>query len=78
MGAGKSFAETDSWAVALAFFIFAVLSVLIERFVHHLKHHWLKGKKTLLEAGPQLLPQCLAFLGAETRRYLARGEVAWY
>jgi hypothetical protein len=33
MGAGKSFAETDSWAVALSFLIFAGVSVLIERLV---------------------------------------------
>lgn len=49
MGAGKSFAETDSWAVALSFVIFGLISVLIERFVHWLKHHVAKGSKTLLQ-----------------------------
>ena len=49
MGAGKSFAETDSWTVALLFVTFALLSVVIEKLVHWLKHVWAYGRKTLLE-----------------------------
>ena len=48
MGEGKSFAETDSWAVCVAFVIFAVISTLVQNFVYYLKHHVFNDKKTLL------------------------------
>ena len=48
MASGKSFTQTDSWAVAIAFVVFAILSVLIEKAVHRLKHS-LHSKKTLLK-----------------------------
>jgi mlo protein len=48
MASGKSFTQTDSWAVAIAFVVFAILSVLIEKAVHWLKHS-LHAKKTLLK-----------------------------
>ena len=48
MAAGKTFTETDSWAVAIAFMVFAILSVLIENSLHWLKHH-LHAKPTLLK-----------------------------
>ena len=48
MASGKTFTQTDSWAVAIAFVVFAILSVLIEKAVHWLKHS-LHSKKTLLK-----------------------------
>jgi mlo protein len=48
MASGKTFTQTDSWAVAIAFVVFAILSVLIEKAVHWLKHS-LHAKKTLLK-----------------------------
>jgi len=48
MASGKSFAETDSWAVAIAFIVFAFLSVLIDKAVRWLKHT-LHAKPTLLK-----------------------------
>lgn len=48
MASGKNFTQTDSWAVAIAFVVFAILSVLIEKAVHRLKHS-LHSKKTLLK-----------------------------
>ena len=48
MGEGKSIAQTDSWTVAFAFFIFAVFSVGIEKLMHVLKHR-VRKKRTLLK-----------------------------
>jgi hypothetical protein len=48
MVSGKSFTETDSWAVATAFVVFAVLSVLIEKATHWAKRKF-HGKPTLLK-----------------------------
>tara|TARA_B100001142_G_scaffold319202_1_gene362386 strand:- start:1132 stop:2601 length:1470 start_codon:yes stop_codon:yes gene_type:complete len=49
MGTGRKFHETDSWALFVGFVIFAVLSILIEKFVHYLKHrHRSKTMQTVI------------------------------